>query len=376
VPLPIAALKSQLSEVIATAIIRLIKGEIVAPLSSMAGVWGGNTLYDGLQQAQQEVIAHFEQDQQVRYLNGQAVPAETKPAATIDPRIEHLFEFTADNEEQVAHYAEEVLHHQGGLLDVEILSKVGKMNLHLSIDDVYEGSAYGGVNDEAPEIHLNYDSADNKWKSYDSENKQVKIADSVYKILASYTDTAPNTLRETVKYYIHTNPTEVAALLNFYDEMAALHEAEVVPSTSSSLKTKESVSKPATKPSSVPSTYPAENKAKQAGNTEQILISEDKAPTLYFSAKQLFDNIQHCGGNAVCRIQTAGSAYSILLQSQQAMQACQTRVCLDSITKLYEQLDTLTESLSGYSVEAAAISAVKDAYARPRLCQESTKTAS
>jgi hypothetical protein len=240
----IDALKARLTDVIASAIINMIKGEIVAPLSSMAGVWGGNTLYDGLQQAQQEVIARFEQDQQVRYLNGQAVPADTKPAATIDPRIEHLFEFTADNEEQVAHYAEEALHHQGGLLDVEILSKVGKMNLHLSIDDVYEGSAYGGVDHDAPEIHLNYDSATNKWQAYEAENKQVKIADSVYTAIASYTDTAASTLRETVKYYIHTNPSEVAALLKIHQLTSVLEEERVSKQTNTPVSKKIPVSKP------------------------------------------------------------------------------------------------------------------------------------
>jgi hypothetical protein len=222
----LTVLKEQLSDVIASAIIRLIQGEVIAPLSSMAGMWGGEALFTSLQQAQQEVIKQFTQDQPLRNLQGQPVLAEAKPASQTNLQVEQLFEFTLADEIQVNHYAQEVLHHQGGLLDVEILSKVGKMNLHLSIDNIYEGSAYHAVDETTPEIHLNYDTETNKWQSYDPVIHKMKVADSVYQILGSYTDMVPSTLREMTQYYIQTNPTEVATLLNTYDILIELRETE------------------------------------------------------------------------------------------------------------------------------------------------------
>jgi hypothetical protein len=360
------ALKNRLTDLIASSIIRMIKGEVLNPLASMVGMWGGEKLFTSMQHAQDEVIARFNEEnrRQARYLTDRAPPPEQEPT----PQTEHLFDFSAQDEIQVAHYAEEVLHHQGGLLDVEILSKVGKINLHLSIDDVYEGSAYGGIDHNAPEIHLNYDSATNKWQAYDAANNQIKIADSVYTAIASYTDTAASTLRETVKYYIHTNPSEVATLLNMYDEMIAIPEADIALQESTTVAKKASDLNPSVNnPISTPqSNKGSTSKINNLDNPEHISSSKppENDPSIYFNAKQLFDKIQNCGSNTVCRIHTAGSAYSNLLQSRQAMEACTSRICLENIAKLYEQPDPLSEPTSGYySVEAAAIKAVKQAYA-------------
>jgi hypothetical protein len=232
---------------ITSSIMKRLQGEIISPLASMVGMWGGNKLFNSLQKAQEEVIDKFS-ERAPRYLveerNAVQEPAVAlnEPAVTLEPARPLLYEEQA----RVALYTKEIFKdHGNGFLDAELLSRALKKDIHLYTDGLYERSFTATVGNEDG-YRLHYDSHRARWATYLPNTPDTPYStDSIYDAMALQTGLSVKQLRDIVGQYVQSYPHQAHQLLTTYKADASYKLKE---------KPKTPTKKPPATPTKVPST--------------------------------------------------------------------------------------------------------------------------
>ena len=235
--------KAMLTEQVTHSIMAMIKGEVLSPLSAIAGTLASEKILEKMQEVQQDMRAQQKEGLASRPLrkvegvvesSGDPIPSAPVTSSKNDP----LFEDSSPAEESPPFTYKRYLENQaairklfgpaedspplgqlGGFGDVDLLSRVLNKKLYVYKDGVYEASFSGNELNVDGEIRLNYDSFDKKWGSvlspYQKEG-EYKWG-SLYEVLAVGSGNTARELRAFTAKYLEAHPGETHAFLRTYN---------------------------------------------------------------------------------------------------------------------------------------------------------------
>lgn len=244
----ILGFKKMLIDMITQSIMSMIKGEVLSPLSAMAGNFASKALFEKMQELQQSTIAQhngglprYSVYEEVGTEEALKAPLETPidimppiPTPSATPSTSQTVNFDTDEAQpftytrfqQMEKYIRttfgkehQELGHTGGLGDVDLLSRTLRKNIHVYKDGVYEKSFSREELKAEDAIRINYDSFDKQWGEYRSRfnaDKPHAKWGSLYDIMAIGSGVTAQELRTIASKYMRSNPGETHALLTAY----------------------------------------------------------------------------------------------------------------------------------------------------------------
>lgn len=242
----INAFKAMLTEQVTSSIMAMIKGEVLSPLSAMAGTFSSKAILDKLGLLQtttltQQKAESTRRDVEASEKVGEATQASTEPTASVPPpppisnipegevpSTEEAQPFTYARFRQMDTYMRKIfgqgenaneLGQLGGFGDIALLSRAFGKNIHVYQDGVYEQSFSGEGAQAEDAIRVNYDSFERQWGRYTlfpEENNAENKWGTIYDVLAVGTGGTGRELRTIAAKYMRENPGEAHSLLTVY----------------------------------------------------------------------------------------------------------------------------------------------------------------